>query len=188
MVNALGNTTTMTNNVVGQVTKTTNALGNATTMAYDSATGLETSSTDPLSEVSKTQYDLFGQGQVLDSVAAVGSTVQDDTLNQYNLAGEDTGTRNADAYWSTNILDPLDRVTGTLDSLGDTTQTNYDLAGQQISARDSDGGWTYNQYNSQGLVTEPIDAQGNVTTMAYNAIGLLTSQTDPSGNVTAYPL
>ena len=118
MVNALGNTTTMANNVVGQVTKTTNALGNATTMAYDPATGMETSSTDPLSEVSKTQYDLFDQGQVLDSVAAVGSTVQDDTLNQYNLAGEDTGTRNADGYWSTNILDPLDRVTGTIDSLG----------------------------------------------------------------------
>jgi YD repeat-containing protein len=186
MENALGNVTTMANNVVGDVTKTTNALGNATTMSYDPATGMQTSSTDPLSEVSQTQYDLFDQGQVLDSVAAVGSTVQEDTLNQYNLAGDDTGTRNADGYWSTNVLDPLERVTDTVDSLGDTTQTNYDLAGQEISSRDSVGDWTYNQYNSQGLVTKTIDAEGNVTTMAYNAIGLITSQTDPSGNVTTY--
>jgi RHS repeat-associated protein len=185
VTDARGNVMTTAYDVMGRLTAQTDALGNTTSYTYNAA-GLRLTMTDPLGNQTSTVYDGFNRGLVLETVQAVGSGVQEDNVVSYDNAGQVSGQRNADGWWTTLAYDPVGRQQSTTDPLGYQQKTLYDLAGQALAARDQLGRWAQSAYNQRGWVTQKTDALGDVSTMAYDRAGDLTSATDPLSHTKSY--
>jgi RHS repeat-associated protein len=185
VTDALVRVTTTNYDVMGRETSTVDALGNTTTMTYNAADLLLTS-VDALGHTASAVYDSSGRGLPATSSNAVGTPVQNDNLASYDNAGQISGSRNADGYWTNAAYDPVGRVIKTTNALGGLQRTVYDLAGQVIATRDELGRWTTYQYNSRGWLTQQTDPLGNSTAYGYDAAGNRTTVTDPLSHVTSY--
>jgi YD repeat-containing protein len=107
-VDARGKTTTSAYDVMGRLTKWTDALAKVSSMTYNAA-GLELTETDANGNVTSLIYDGFNRGLVATTLEAAGSTVQASSLSSYDAAGNDVSDRNADGWWSSTSYDAMDR-------------------------------------------------------------------------------
>jgi RHS repeat-associated protein len=185
VTDARGNVTTSAYDVIGRLTAQTDALGNTTSYTYNAA-GLQLTMTDPNGNQASTVYDGFNRGLVVETLQAAGSTVQQSNVVSYDNAGQVSGQRNANGWWTTLAYDPVGRPQSTTDPLGYQQKTVYDLAGQALATRDQLGRWAQSAYNARGWVTQKTDALGDVSTMAYDRAGNLTSATDPLSHTQSY--
>ena len=178
---ALGNTTTNSNNISSlSATETLPGGGGSSTVSYDNQ-GNPIGATDPLGNSAQATYlngNLTSQTQVVDGVDIT-------SIYTYDANGN-----------TTTATDPL----------GNVTQVTYNTFGQPMTITDSQGNTTSYKYDGQGNLvsaTSPIgvtdsyiyEASGNVishitpngtTTNVYDAQGNIISSTTPQGVVTTY--
>jgi RHS repeat-associated protein len=174
----LGHVATTLYDVMGRTTGTIDPAGDRTTTTYNAA-GLALTSTDALGRQTSTIYDTYNRGLVAETINAVGSAAQSDTLTSYDAAGRVSQSRNADGWWTTYGYDRAGRQTQSNDALGGTAPSIYDLAGQQTASRNALGQQSNSTYDTRGRVTTSTDGLGNVATSAYDAAGNPTATTDP---------
>jgi RHS repeat-associated protein len=185
MTDPLGRITTLTEDALGRLTQQQDALNNLTTWTY-SAAGLQLTSLDPLSRLTSTVYDSFNRGLVYRNIEAVGTSVQRSTGSLFDNAGQIKAGSTADGFWKNIGYDPVGRQVQTTDFFGNTARQVYDRAGQLLASRDELGRWTQYQYNLRGWLTQVTDALGDVTTISYDASGNETAVTDPLSHTTTY--
>jgi RHS repeat-associated protein len=184
-VDARGYTTTYSDDAMGRTTATTDANGNVTSQTWDAA-GEALVSTDAKGTQGSVVYDGFKRGLVSSSVEAIGTAVQRTTLDSYDNAGQETGSRDANGWWTTNGRDAVGRETSTTDARGAIHLTQYDLAGEVTSTRDALGDLTQDFYNLRGWLTKTIDATGAVSTFQYDQAGDKTAEIDPLGHTVTF--
>jgi YD repeat-containing protein len=184
-VDARGYTTTYSDDAMGRTTATTDPNGNVTSQTWDAAS-LALVSTDARGTQGSVVYDGFKRGLVSASVEGIGTAVQRSTLDSYDNAGQMTGSRDGNGWWTTNGRDAVGRETSTKDARGAIRLTQYDLAGEVTSTRDALGDLTQDFYNLRGWLTKTIDATGAVSTFQYDQAGDKTAEVDPLGHTVTF--
>lgn len=171
-----------------------------TRFAYDRA-GRLTSTTDPDSSVSKTEYDALG------NVAATVDKLGRRTTFHYDALGRQDRTDYPDATFETRTYDDEGRLLTTTDRGGRTTTSLYDAvgrlvkttyadttftesvyddSGRLVESRDPLGHSTRYRYDDAGRRTKVIDALQHETLFEYDAAGNQTAVTDARGKVTRF--
>lgn len=202
VVDAAGQSTTLTYNAAGQVLTVTNAKSETTTNVYD-ADGYLQSVTGPVSGAT-TAYTYDSYGRIRTTTDADGYVVTTD----YDLFDRPVKTTYPDATfeqtaydrldpvrrrdrlgrWSYTFYDALRRVVATRDPLGRTIQQQWCSCGSLDALIDGKGQKTRWERDLQGRVTREVRAD-NVTATAYTyeaASGRLKTVTDPKLQVTTY--
>ena len=170
VVDPLGNTTTNTYDVVGNLVSSSSPQGRKTTHTYD-AIGRELTSVAPKGNVTgataaqfTTTYAYDGAGRVLStSVATTGAP----------LVGSQT-------------YDPDGRVLTQTDALNRVTTSTYDLAGEPILVTRPDGSTQASTYWPDGALKTQVDGDNNTTSYAEDALGRRSTVTDALGRTTSY--
>jgi RHS repeat-associated protein len=178
----LGRVTTTLNDVMGRTTTSIDPAGDRTTITYNAA-GLALTSTDPLGRQTSTIYDTYNRGLVTESIAAVGTAAQSDTVASYDADGRVSQSRNADGWVTTYAYDRAGNPIQSNDPLGGASPVVYDLARQQTASRNALGQQSNLAFDPRGRVTQSSDALGNLATTMYNAAGHTTSTTDALGHM-----
>ena len=155
ITNALGNSTTIQCNGVGQPTSVQDALGNTTTLAYQ---GYDLQSvTDPLSRT--TTYTVDSLGRRIATRDRLGNVV----LTQY---------------------DTNDRAVSTTDALHQTTSMSYDGNGNLTSVTLPNSGVIQYGYDNRNRLTTRTDAMNQSESWTYDGLGHVLTHTDRKGQVT----
>jgi len=197
-----------TYNGFGQVLTHRLRNGQTVSAAYDT-TGLQTSTTDPLSNITHYAYD--SAGRLTSKTDARGNTTSD----QYNSRGQITQVTYADGsthgytydtfgnkltdtdelgHTTTYTYDTFNRCTSVTDALGRTTQyvfrSNYFVEQKPDRVIYPSGKITVNTYDLEDhLLTQTTGygtADAATTSYAYDANYNIIRTTDPKGNVWTY--
>ena len=136
--------------------------------------------TDALGNV--TEYQLDGQGRLLEQIAANGGV----TLQGWNN-GYLTSTTDPDGRTTTYALDSDGYTTQVTNPDGTTESYQYQSDFHALTqSTDQNGKTTTYAYDGSGHLTSTTDPNHNVTAYAYNSLGEQTSMTDPRGAVTTF--
>jgi len=169
IVDANGNTTSLTVNASGQVTQVTDPVGRSLNLTYDSSNRI-TLVTDP-----------------------IGRAVQ----YTYNAAGYLSTVTDPNGGITTYSYDSQNYLRNVKDARGVTTEENtYDSNGRVVQQIQADGGvnqFAYTLLNplvgtSPPMTTVVTDPLGRQSTYRYNPNQLLTNATDPTGQITTFVL
>jgi RHS repeat-associated protein len=179
MVDALGQTTTFTNNAAGIVTGETLPNGKNASWTYGGADDSLTNSTDFKGGL--WTYTNDANGNPLTATNPLNQT----TSYSYSNGLLQTIT-DALGNVSTYSYDAQRRPTGALVGGAVTGTTGYDAYGNPNTFTDALGHVTTSVYNATGQMTARTDALGNTTSYVYDAAGNLLYTTDPLGNITSY--
>ncbi len=152
--NALGQTTRMEYDSDGNLVSLVDAAGGQMHRRFDSE-GRLLSETDQLNRTSTMSYDQFGNPSAIS-----------------NPIGETTRF-----VWSSRG-DLLQRS----DALGHTTSYTYDSKGNLLTQRDATGSLTSWNYNDAGLVVSITGPNGEHESRQYNSLGQLVLMLDAEGN------
>jgi RHS repeat-associated protein len=144
----------------GRVIVHTDERGNSTWFGYDAA-GRQTSVTNALGHVTRSEYDSAGRKTA--DLDALGRA----TRFQYDALGRRVKTIFADNTTKQTAYDALGRVTSETDQAGVKTQFEYDALGRLTAVVDALGGRTEYGYNEQGQLVRQRDANGHVTRYEY---------------------
>ncbi len=165
------------------------ALGNTTQMAYD-ALGNTTVITDANGHGLTIEYDALSRPAIIRN--ALGQTIS----YTYNAAGNVTRITDAAGEYVTIDYDVLNRPITVTDKLGHDTTFAYDVLGQVIEETDGNGIVTRYNYDELSRLVEvianyqPGQSSGvntNISTRyGYDRVGNLTSLTDPRNYVTQF--
>jgi RHS repeat-associated protein len=195
--------TTATYNDAGQILTSADQIGTLTAYAYDDAGRLDTVTRDPfdatlnpdgIDATTSYSYDaLWRQTQVTDPLGNV-------TLSEYDLAGRLTdltrGYGSADAATTHYVFDAFGQIAEMTQGFGETEAYTmgyeYDDRGRQTFVfydHPTNNNSTETVYNDAGQVFQDIDQNGIVTEYSYDDIGRLTDVTfdaDTSQITTSY--
>ena len=174
---ALGRTTVLDRDTLGNVTRSTQLSGTAnavtTQMSYTSDYNQLASITDPLGHTSAFNYTKGCLSRITD---ADGHS----TTVQCNSAGQPTAIQ--DALGNTTALSyrgyDLQSVT---DALGRSVRYGVDSLGRPVTVTDPQGNVTLIQYDDNDRVSAVIDPQGQKTSATYDANGNLIRVSLPNG-------
>lgn|GEM_PF-1214590 len=187
-----GMITRMECDVVGNVTKVTDARNNVTTSTYDNLRRKRTED-GPASTAIKTiwSYNIDGDLDLVRQWDSTGNTWRD-TITAYSATHKPLTVTDPDGDLTRTCYDAVDRPVTVIDGERRATHTVYNAAGQpteihrfQRAAAGScgfstelpqDAGftetrWRRFQYNAGGLQSAEIDARGNVTQQQYDGVG-----------------
>ncbi|HUN24039.1 MAG TPA: amidase domain-containing protein, partial [Anaerolineales bacterium] len=165
-------------NLLGWVTKTTNALGHYTQTTYD-ALGNPVQQYDERGNITRYGYD--GNNRVTARTDAAGNR----WISNYDANGN-----------LLNSIDPLGRITRSeydannqlvrsTDALGRQTRYAYDELNRQVWVTDASGHRTSRTtYDNMGRVIAQTDALNRTTRMTYDVLGRTLTTTTPLGFVT----
>ena len=154
VVDPLGNQTSYTYDLNGNVLTATDANLRVMTSTYDEKNRLKTR-TDPLGHVTSYGYDANG-----------------------NLTSMTDANGNETQYTYT----PTNRLASTIDALGHVTSYGYDESGNRTSMTDANGNTTGYQYDDAGQLVTVVLPDGNTITQAYDGLGRVVATTTPNGN------
>ncbi len=180
----VGDVTTLTYDVQGNLTSVTNALGHVTTYGAYDAHGRVGRITDPNGLIIDLAYDVRGR---LINRAVGGKS----TTFEYDGVGQLTKVTPPNGAFLEYTYDAAHRRTDITDALGNNIHTTYDLAGNKTKEEVFDPSNTLVRqhqwvYDTLSQLTQSIGAAGQTTTYAYDANGNRTSVTDPLNRVTHY--
>jgi RHS repeat-associated protein len=135
--------------LLGRVSRVTEADGGITDTSYD---GLTTRVTNAINHT--TQQTKNGLGQVVKTVDARGNAMQ-------------------------FSFDPFGNPVQTSDPNGNTVTLSYDKRGRKIAMTDPDmGSWTYS-YDVLGQMLSQQDAKGQISTVSYDLLGRMVKRIEP---------
>ena len=198
--NPLGNDTTTTYNVDGQVTSITDARHRTTqfgfdvygrpsqTTYFDGTTsqitydnfGRTQTKTNQLGQITSYSYDTFGK------VASVTNALNQTTLFSYNSRGSLVAVIDANNHTTKSEYDLYNRQTAVINANGERSETTYNQYGQVIATKDANGYTTQYTYDNLGELTSVKLANQATTTYGYDNLGRQTSLIDANGNKTTY--
>jgi RHS repeat-associated protein len=169
IVDAAGQTTTITYNTAGQPLTVTNPKLEVTTLVYDTD-GQLTSLTGPVSGAAWAYtYDTYGRVRtVTDPDAYV-------TTTDYDLFDRRTRVTYPDATYDAWAYDRLDLATGR-DRLGRTTRYFHDALRRLVATRDPLGRTVRQDWCSCGSLAKLTDAKGQTTTWERDGEGRVTRE------------
>ncbi len=157
---ANGHTTTLQRDLEGRVTSVTDARSYTTSIAYDAATDVRSSLTNPLSQITNYTYDVDSR---LTRLTDINGVITDITYSPRNWPLTHTVRTNAN---------------GTSSSTDATTTLTYDAIGDVTGVTDPDGVATSYSYDADHRRTAMGDALGNARTSSYDAVGNLQQLAD----------
>jgi len=135
--------------LLGRVSRVTEADGGITDTSYD---GLTTRVTNAINHT--TQQTKNGLGQVVKTFDARGNAMQ-------------------------FSFDPFGNPVQTSDPNGNTVTLSYDKRGRKIAMTDPDmGSWTYS-YDVLGQMLSQQDAKGQISTVSYDLLGRMVKRIEP---------
>ncbi|NJP98930.1 RHS repeat protein, partial [Nonomuraea sp. FMUSA5-5] len=188
-------TTSFEVNAAGEITKVTDPAGTST-MTYDLA-GRLTQSTDPNRNASIAAYDLAGRKTTAKDVhLKTDGTVETELRTYgygYDLAGNQVSATSPEGHVTRQTFDALNRLTSLVEPVtateSITTSFGYDATGARTRITDGRGNVTWTGYNSLGLaekVIEPATSQhpdeaDRTWTHIYDAAGRPTATIQPGG-------
>jgi RHS repeat-associated protein len=182
---ALGHTTEIEVNDLGNPVKITDALGGVTAMNWDSDMNL-VSVTDANGHTSSYEYDSYGnlisQTDPTGSSTHYGWNVIYSSIDYIALLAS---TTNALGFTTNYGYDARGNLKRTTDATGNSSSFDYDVFGDIISARDFRGYTTLYDYDTHGNLRNSIDAAGHTTEYAYDTVGRLLMVTDANGHTIA---
>lgn len=185
----------------GKITSIKDFSGNTYSIAYEVATGLLSSITDPLQNTWSYRYDANGRmAQKTDPSGNATSYTYNSSgmLSQvsdpdgktrqisYNAAGNSASMTEPDGGVWTRTYDSVFNVPLAItDPYGNKTTYTYDSENHLLSKTYPDGTSESFTYDSNGNTTSRTDTGGNKTTLTYNAQNRIETITDPNGGVTS---
>jgi RHS repeat-associated protein len=202
VIDAAGQTTTVSYNSAGQVLTVTNAKQETTTFEY-TPQGYLTSITRPSAgAVTAITYDGYGRARTVTGSDGYVVTLDYDGLNRttrvtypdasYEEVAYDRldvgSVRDRAGRLTRHYYDPLRRRTATRDALGRVVSQAWSVLGGLDAIIDANGNRTQWERDVQGRVTREVRADG-VTATLYTyepKSGKLATVTDPKQQVTTY--
>ena len=197
---ALGNTTSVSYDKVGNIVRVLNAKNQITAYTYD-ALGNVLTMVDPQGGTYTFTYD--DKGQLLSTTNPEGETVTQEwnekgkLQSQTNGEGERTtydydakGNLTAVFQPNGNVLnyfyDQVDRISQVSDNIGTIAKYTYDGNGNRLTVTDGlDRTMTYTYDALNRRISEALPS-GSTTTYAYDSNSNLLTVTDAKGNATTY--
>ncbi|MGQ4516675.1 DUF6531 domain-containing protein [Streptomyces sp. DW26H14] len=161
------------------VTTYTNSLGAQSLHRYN-AEGKVTEESDPLGNVTRTQWDAFGD-QPLSRTDPLGRT----TRYEYDAQGSPSAVILPDGTSAHAAYNELGLPVEVTEPGGAVWQYTYDAHGNQLAETDPLGAVTTRTYDKHGHLASVTDPAGNTTRATSNAAGLPVTVSDPLGNTTA---
>ncbi|MBP5493557.1 MAG: AHH domain-containing protein [Lachnospiraceae bacterium] len=199
-IDANGNATTYTFDLVGNKLSETDALGNTTYYTYD-CNGNCTSVKDALGNVTKYDYDAmshlvketYADGSVITYVYdSVGNCISKTMLGgvvetyEYDETNHVVKASSTDGSSATFTYDSLGRKTSEKDNLGRTNSFEYYPNGSVYKTTFGDGSSVLNTYNKRWKCTTKTYSDGSSEYTTYDKNGNVTSITDSLGNTVKY--
>ena len=135
-----------------------------TSYEYDS-NGRQIAMTDPLDNVSRTEYD--AAGNISAQIDALGRRIE----FSYNSRGQQIQTSYPDGTTTGQTYDPAGNVISRTDELGRVTSYEFDELNRQIAIVYPDGAREEEVFSEGGQMIATIDANGNRTDFIYDSAG-----------------
>ncbi|TFH48601.1 MAG: RHS repeat protein, partial [Lysobacterales bacterium] len=161
----------------------TDNFGNKITYTYDLKGNRKTEETrDPGNMLTRTityTYDLRNR---LDAINAAGSIT--DLL--FDAVGNLKQETDPNSHTTTHTLDPLNRITQTLDALSGTTTYSHSIQDQLTQVQAPNGATTSYVYDDLGNLLQLASPDTGTTTYEHDAAGNQTSMTDARGVTVSY--
>jgi RHS repeat-associated protein len=179
----IGNTTTFTYDLAGQLIQTTNPDGTFTTQSFD-ALGRLQSKTDERGNT--TTYAYEPGCDCSDRMISVTDPLNRTTSMTYDAMSQKTSMTDANGHQTFYAYDLRGRLIETDYADGTATHDTYDGLGRRIASADQTGATTHYGYDAEGQLTSVTDPLGNVTSYGYDPNGNLTSVTDANNHTTTY--
>ena len=174
IVDASGQTTTLTYNSAGQVLTATNPASETTTFTYDT-NGYLQNIAGPVSGVNMTfTYDDYGRVETTTNADGDVTTFEYDGLNRV------TKVIHPDATYEEVTWNRLEVAT-IRDRQGRTTRMSYDRIGRPTSVIDPDGQTVRQEWCGCGALEALVDGNGNRTEWQRDAAGRVTREVRGGG-------
>jgi RHS repeat-associated protein len=174
IIDAAGETISVTYNAAGQVLTVTNPLDETTTYGYNTA-GFLTSVTGPVSGATTTYtYDAYGRVATVTDADDYTVTTASDALNRVISRGYPDNTSETFAYERLDLVAQTDRN-------GRTTRHYYDRVGRRTGTRDPLGRVIRQEWCGCGALNALIDGNGNRTAWARDVQGRVITETRADG-------
>ena len=154
-VDRLGNTNRYIFNSLHQKISDIDSLGRTNLYSYHITGGLEYF-TNPLGEVTRNFYDLWGRS---------------------------IGTLSADGSWVTNRYNLMGQVTNTTDSAGSSITNWFNNQGLLATSSNAFGQISFAAYDNRDRVTNSVDANGISVNTTYDILNRVWTKTNPDGGV-----
>lgn len=159
----------------GKVNRIVDALGQTTTITYNDRLAIETV-TDPMGKVTQYDYNQYGNvTQVTINPLGISSSTEYDLISRVEATTDFNGKTRRFEY------DNNDNRTKETDELGLSSTYLYDPNNNLIRINNARGFSTFLDYDSEDQL-ESVSFQGNTISMTYNPDGSLKSYTSPNGN------
>jgi RHS repeat-associated protein len=202
IVDAAGETTTVTYNGDGQLLTMTNPLDQTTTYAYESGTGYLLSVTGPVSgATTEFAYDGYGRLASVEDPDGYLVLVDYDALDRITQYTFPDDTTESNTYTRLDLATQIDRLgrvtrhfydgfgrlTSTRDPAGRMASLVWCACGTLDALIDAKGQRTRWERDGQGRVTRELRADNTTDTIyTYDVTGRLKTVTDPEDQVTTY--
>ncbi|MCB1775730.1 MAG: hypothetical protein KDI88_19110, partial [Gammaproteobacteria bacterium] len=175
-----GDTRGYTYDTSGRMTGIVDGDGNTSQIVYDPTTGLATSITDRLGNVTRFEYD--GVGNLVRIIDPLGNV----TTRAFNARGQLVTETGPEGQVTAYTYDTHGNVTQVTDPAGDANSYTYDVLGNLTSVTDGLGNTTQYGYDAGSRLTTITDATGETVDFTYDAAGNLLTVTDQQGHVTSF--
>jgi len=164
---------------LGRLIKETDVLGNDTTYTY-TVGGQIASVTDPRDRTTNLVYD--------DKARLVKALFFDDTNISiaYDELGRVASETDELGQTTRYSYDEFGRTNGVINALGDRTEMEFDGRGNLLKLTDALGRVTRYEYDEYGRQTATVFEGGDRVEMGYDKFNRQTTATDENGNVTKY--
>ena len=179
MTTPLGQTTSYTYDINGNLIAEIDPTGRQTRFGYDSV-GEPTSVTNPNGDTTSYAYDDKGNR------VAVTDPLGRETQFTYDALGLPVGVRDPEGGLTQLTYDKDNELLGETDPADDTTSYSYDADGNLIQVTDPRGHTQTETYDARDRLTAWTNALGKTTSYTYDPLGDLIGVTDPNGQTTSY--
>ncbi|AVR97446.1 DUF6861 domain-containing protein [Pseudoduganella armeniaca] len=200
ITDALGNTTTLRYDALGNLTSVTNALGQRTAYQYDDR-GLPVKVTDARGGVKLLDYNRAGQlisytdcsgstshfsydpeGRLVRALDPLGNA----STYAYDALGRLQAVTHADGSTERYEYDRLGRLVAHIDPAGHRTAYELDRDGKPLKRIDARGGVLEYRYDTARRIAQLINENGDVHRFVYDELDRLAEETSFDARLTRY--